>query len=267
MRRRIALTARQFSALTANEGSAKNSKTSSQSHQKYFYAFRDFVAKHKFLRESAVFESMAKFCDFRLGIVVDVNQPFRPSVLEELAELQHKYSALLVAHGVCQEQYMTKATEYDNAKSILIIQTQPNLEKARNSYDTIKGKFDDCREQHINLQQQIQVRKDAQKAQMEYENLKIEIQEGYMLDVDKDIIKNNDALLRSKEVYGDGDLLTEILPRLHQIGQKAEARRKALQTAIEEMKRLRDKIVERNEMEAQRDASLLKASGEPMSGF
>ena len=233
--------------------------------ESYLLAFRGYVAQHKVLRESVLYTTIAKFSDYRLGTVIDIENHSRPSILQELADLQHSYNTLLVAHGKCQEDYVNKSTEYDNAKSNLLMRVQPDMEKARGAYYSIKGKFDDAKDQYNSLLQQIQVRKDAQKAQMEYENLKIEIQEGYITDVSNEISKNNDAITRSKEIYGDGDLLTEIMPRLQQMGQKAESRKKNLLISIEEMKRLRDKIVERNDIEERRDASLLKAASDPVS--
>lgn len=242
-------------------------KPFSQTRSEIFFAFRDFAANNKFFRHSIVYSTIAKFCEYRLGIVMDIDKPSRPSILDELIILQNKYSTLLVTHGKCQEDYMNKCTEYDNAKSSLLMRVQPSMEKARSTYYSVKGKFDDAKEHHLNLQQQIQVRKDAQKAQMEYENLKIEIQEGYMADVEKEILKNNEAIRRGKEVYGEGDLLREIMPRLQEIGQKAESRKKSLMMSIEEMKRLRDKIAERNAIEESRDVALLKASGDPMAAL
>lgn len=241
------------------------SKSFWQNNSEYLYRIRDFVADSPALRKSALYASLSKYCDYRLGVVMDIDKPNRPSMVDQLIDLQILYGSLLLKHGSCQKNYLHKSSEYDNAKSILLLRLQPEMERSRGAFYMSKGKHDDAKAQFINLQQSFQVRSEGQKNQMELEDLKIQIQEGYIADLDAEIAKNIDAMTRSKEIYGDGELLLEILPRLQQIGQKAESKRRALLNTVEEMRQLRDALAERNALEDKRDEKLLREAEGPVA--
>jgi hypothetical protein len=98
-----------------------------QRNKRHLFKIRDFVAPRKEWRESSVYSAIAKYADYRLGVVMDVDRPERKSMVEQLVDLQSQYSALLLAHGASQESYLNKCREYDNAKSNLLLRVQPEM--------------------------------------------------------------------------------------------------------------------------------------------
>ena len=235
-----------------------------QQHEDWFIRFREYVAERPILRESSLYNSFAKYCDYRLGVVMDTQNPLRPSVMVQLMNLQEEYGDIVLEHARCQTEFLEKVSEYDAAKSNMLLRVQPEMERSRGAFFNSKSRYDDAKDQYNNLEHMFKSRSEGQKSQMEYENLKIEIQEGYLQDIENEIKRNEIAVENSRSMLGDGELHAEILPRLHQVGQKAESRKRAVQMSIEEMKRLRDKIAERNRYEEESDALSLNNKKAPL---
>jgi hypothetical protein len=141
-------------------------------------------------------------------------------------------------------------------------------ERSRGAFYMSKSEYDAAKAQFNSLQQSFQVRIEGQRSQVEYENLKIEIQNRYIADIDKEIAQNSEAMDKIEKIHGGdgaGHMLQETLRSMEKIGQRAESRKKALLIAVEEMRRLRDKIADRTAVEEARDAKLLAAAEDPVA--